>query len=36
MACLASDKRYIFIPLSRFQLVNQSLDTNKQQYIGIK
>lgn len=29
MACLTSDKRHIFIPLSRFQLVKQSLDTNK-------
>lgn len=36
MACLTSDKWHIFIPLSRFQLVKQSLDTNKQQYIGIK
>lgn len=36
MACLTSDKRYIFIPLSRYQFVKQSLDTNKRQYISIK
>lgn len=36
MACLTSDKQYIFIPLSRYQLVKQILDTNEQQYISIK